>query len=360
MLWMPGRGWADDLLLYHVTPALAQTAEEWGRPEDDVKRRTFLLGIPAAFLSLRARRWQPLWSRIEAATLDVGALDELSAAVARDARLHDRLGSRAVQGLVTEHVRLATELLRGSPPAALRPRLAAIASEAAVEAGLVCCDQREFPASRSYYRLATELAREADDPLLGAFALGSLSSNLLTEAGDRSGAVALIEKANALAARGGSPMTEAYLAAAEAEAQARLGDALASLEALDRVDGARDLPWLYWFDPGEIAGWKGQSYLRLGRLGDAEALLATALSSWDPSFVRDRAITLVDLASVRLRQGEPDECCRLAGEALEVSIATASPRLVQRVRDLRGELQPWSASSGVRALDDQLATAAWV
>jgi tetratricopeptide (TPR) repeat protein len=233
-----------------------------------------------------------------------------------------------------------------------------------VEAGLVCCDQREFPASRSYYRLATELAHEAGDPLLGAFAFGSLSSNLLTEVGDRSGAVSLLERARRLAARDGSSMTEAYLAAVEAEAQSKLGDAGASLRALDRIDGAldrndggKDLPWLYWFDPGVIAGWKGQSYLRLGRLGDAETLLATALSSWDRSFVRDRAITLVDLASVRLRQGEPDECCRVAGEALDIAMATSSPRLVQRVRGLRGELRPWSESSGVRALDEQLATA---
>ncbi len=47
-------GWADDLLLYHVTPALPQPAEEWGRSEDDVKRRTFVLGVPAAFLFSRA------------------------------------------------------------------------------------------------------------------------------------------------------------------------------------------------------------------------------------------------------------------------------------------------------------------
>jgi tetratricopeptide (TPR) repeat protein len=189
----------------------------------------------------------------------------------------------------------------------------------------------------------------------------------LTAAGDGSGAVALLEKANTLAAGGDSPMTEAYLAAAQAEAQANLGDADASLQALDQVDRAIDrseggngLPWLYWFDPGVRAGWKGQSYLRLGRLGDAEVLLATALSSWDPSFVRDRAITLVDLASMRLRQGELDECCRLAGEALEVSVATTSPRLVQRVRDLRAEIPTAGGSSGVKALDERLATAVWV
>src|SRR5437588_4726179 len=119
MLWMPEEGWAGDLLLYHVTPALPQPVEEWGRSEDDVKRRTFLLGIPAAFLSSRARRWQPLWSRLEAATLDAGALNELADALARGKRLHDRLGSHAVQGLVAEHLRLATNLVRRSPPPAL-------------------------------------------------------------------------------------------------------------------------------------------------------------------------------------------------------------------------------------------------
>jgi hypothetical protein len=75
---MPGGEWADDLLLYHVTRALPQPAEEWSRSEDDVKRRTFLLGVPAAWLVSRAGRWQHHWSRLEAATLDVEALDELA------------------------------------------------------------------------------------------------------------------------------------------------------------------------------------------------------------------------------------------------------------------------------------------
>ncbi|MEA2534095.1 MAG: hypothetical protein QOJ93_1906 [Actinomycetota bacterium] len=367
ILWMPGGEWGDDLLLYHVTPALPQPAEEWGRLEDDVKRRSFLLGIPAVFLSSRARLWRPLWSRLQAATLDVGALDELAAALARDKRLHDRLGSRAVQGLVTERVRLTTELLRGSPPVALRPRLAAIAGDAAMHAGFLCHDQGQWSASRSYYLLAAELAHEAADPLLEAYVLGDWSRKLIA-AGDAAGAMTFLERADALAARIPAPMTGAFLAAAEAEAQARLGNAVASLQALERVDwsldrtddGGQDPPCLYWLALPGLADQKGRTHMLLGRLGDAEALLATSLSTWDPAFVRDRAIPLVDLASVRIRQGELDESCRLAGEALEVAVATTSPKLVQRVRDLRAELQPWSESSGVRALDEQLATAVWV
>ena len=127
MLWGPLPGLGEELGLPWLPPALPPSSED-GTLDDDVKRRTFLLGIPAAWLLSRCGLSQPLWSRAEAAALDATTLDELAAAVASDARLHDRLGSRAVHGLVTEHVRLAAELLRGSPPAALRPRLAAIAS----------------------------------------------------------------------------------------------------------------------------------------------------------------------------------------------------------------------------------------
>lgn len=100
--------------------------------------------------------------------------------------------------------------------------------------------------------------------------------------------------------------------------------------------------------------------MRLGRLEDADALLSEALSAWDPSLVRDRAITLVNLALVRLRQQELDECCRLAADAIDLAVAISSPRVVQRVRDLRLELQPWSESSGVKALDEQMVAASGV
>ncbi|HYR62421.1 MAG TPA: hypothetical protein VET24_07285 [Actinomycetota bacterium] len=43
-----------------------------------------------------------------------------------------------------------------------------------------------------------------------------------------------------------------------------------------------------------------------------------------------------------------------------MAVATTSPGLVQRVRDLRGELPAGSGSSGVKALDEQLASAVCV
>ncbi|MGH2732733.1 MAG: hypothetical protein ACRDJF_12195 [Actinomycetota bacterium] len=62
----------------------------------------------------------------------------------------------------------------------MRPRLAAIAGEAAGEAGLVCRDQRQFQAAQSHHRLATDLAQEAGDHLLGAHELGVWRRAMLT------------------------------------------------------------------------------------------------------------------------------------------------------------------------------------
>ncbi len=357
-------GSREEFGLCWVTAELSP--EEWGRLGDDVKRRTLLLGVPAAWLLSQAGLRQPLWSRMEAGALNVDTLNELATAVAGDKRLHDRLGSRAAYGLVSEHVRLTTDLLHGSPPPAIRLRLAAIASEAAGEAGLVCRDQRQFPAAQSYHRLATELAQEAGDHLLGAHELG-VWSKTLTEAGDGAGAILLLERARTLASRDSSAATSVWLALCEADAQVSVSDATACLRALDRVDEAfarsdrsEYPPWLYWLSPAMVTGAKGSSYRHVGRLAEAESMLSLALSTWDPSFVRDRAIYLIDLAFVRASQGEPEECCRLAQEALGIATASRSPRLVGRIRDLRCDLQPWSESSGVKALDERLVTAGWI
>jgi hypothetical protein len=53
------------------------------------------------------------------------------------------------------------------------------------------------------------------------------------------------------------------------------------------------LPYLYWLDQAQLNAWKGSSYLRVGRLNDAEDVITNALSTLDPSFVRDRAAALV-------------------------------------------------------------------
>jgi hypothetical protein len=59
---------------------------------------------------------------------------------------------------------------------------------------------------------------------------------------------------------------------------------------------------------------------------------------------------------VRLGQKEVDECCRVAGEALDIGVATGSGRIVQRIRDLRHQLQPQSQAPAVADLGTRLST----
>jgi tetratricopeptide (TPR) repeat protein len=353
----PGPSW-----LVWALPAVPES----GTLDDDLKRRTFLLGIPAAWILSRSRLSHPFGIRVQAAALDEATLDELAAAIAAEKRLCHQLGSRAVYEPIIGHVRRATGLLRGSPPPGLRPRLAAIASEAAAEAGFVCNDQRQLPAARSYYQLAAELAHEADDPSLEAFVLGNWSMRL-KESGDAPQALPFLGSAQTVAARRPSPATLAYLATAEADTRASLGDADASLRALDRAEGAldrgdpaEDSRLFYWLNDAVLAGWRGRCLTRLGRVDDADASLTRAVSAWDPSFVYERAITLVGLAALRLRQEELEECCRLAEEGLALAVSTSSPGIVERVQDLRLELEPWRDSPGVKDLDEQMVAASWV
>lgn len=197
--------------------------------DGDMKRRSFLLGVPAAALLSRAGLPRPRWGGTDVPVPNEAVIDDLVEAIAVEKRLCDQLGARAVQGLAAENVRLATDLLRSSPPAALRSRLAAVASEAATEAGFVYASTRQLPAVQSYYQLAAELAQESGDPRLEAFLLGSWSRRVADESYFRLGdgqsddvarALPYVERAQAAEARRPSPATSVYVATVEAQLRA--------------------------------------------------------------------------------------------------------------------------------------------
>jgi hypothetical protein len=74
----------------------------------------------------------------------------------------------------------------------------------------------------------------------------------------------------------------------------------------------------------------------------------------DPSFVRARASTLVDLATSFVQQGAIDEGCRVATQALTLARDTRSARCEQRIVVLRSQVPLGTDTSAVRQLDEQL------
>lgn len=361
LLWIPLPEDGERFGLSWQPPALPPFPGD-SKLDDDMKRRTLLLGLPATWLLSRRSAVVPALSdRAGATRVTEDVLDSLAAAIQTDKRVSDWLGTQAIQESCTERARVAVKLLRSSP-AALRPRAVAIASEATAEVGFVCNDQRQTAAAQSYYRLAAELAHESGDPLLESFVLGNWSDRLV-EAGEADAALPMLDRAGRVALQRNAPATFRHLALVEAGAQASLGNADASLRALDRVDQARDLTnrtkdssLLDWLNENVVGYSRGEILTDVGRLDDADALLSETLGNWR-SPLRERSRALVPMARLRLRQGEVDEACRVAEEGLEAAVATSSPRTVHQIRNLRRELQPWSESPSVRSLDERMVAA---
>lgn len=105
-----------------------------------------------------------------------------------------------------------------------------------------------------------------------------------------------------------------------------------------------------------LLGYKGACYTRLKQPTIAQAALHEDLASIDPARRIHHAIVLVDLARTYIQQGEIPEACRLAKEGLLIVVQLKSARVLQRLLDLRHELDPWKHTEDVKSLDGQLIT----
>jgi tetratricopeptide (TPR) repeat protein len=351
LLWVDERGmlaWNSRLV----------TAEEGVCTTD---RRDVLRGGLAAVLLAPSERLE----RALAGTsrVDAVVLDELAAQLVSYRRLDDRLGARAVLGPVVGQLHALSDLLEGSLPQKTRIQLISLSGETAQLAGWIYEELGQFPVAQRYYQLAGQAAEEAGNHALGAYVLLE-SSRILIRNHESAQALDLLKSARGLMMSGTPARVRAYRSIIEAKAQTDVGEVAGSFRALDQAEAilpqtrqADDPSWLYWLDQAYLDTWKGQCCMRLGRLAEAETALDVALAKLDPSFVRDRGALLAYTGTVRAGQQEPDEACRLAGEALAIALDTGSAKGVQRIRELRAELDPWSTTPAVRALDEQLAAA---
>ena len=94
--------------------------------------------------------------------------------------------------------------------------------------------------------------------------------------------------------------------------------------------------------------------MQLARPAAAQPVLQEAVRSVDPSFVRARASTLIDLATSFVQQDEIDEGCRVASQALTFARYTRSARCEQRIVVLRSQVQLGADTPAVQQLDEQL------
>jgi tetratricopeptide (TPR) repeat protein len=307
----------------------------------------------------------PLWERLSIALGSPGSVNpatpQLLATVTDNyRRLSQTVPASELLGAAIGHLRLATSLLPGPHPTALRRQLIAAGGEAAGLVGWLFFSMNDHATARAYYKAAFQAVREAEDAELGAWVLGSMSL-LETHSHRARQATTLARRAQTHANSHASSTTRSWLAAVEAEACANLGEAKAALSALERAElGLRRAPsedtprFISFFDQARLAGYEGICHVRLGRPERAQAKLTEALEGLNPTDVKHRAIVITDLASAHVQKREVDEACGLAGQALAIVTEKQFAKGRQRIRDFRTRLEPWNGTRAVKDLDEQL------
>jgi hypothetical protein len=271
------------------------------------------------------------------------------------AQLHD---------VVAAHVHLGARLVPSVPEAARRS-LAAAVSESSLLAGRIEFFDLQDPAKgQASLVIALQAAQDAQDPLLGSAVLAHMAF-IPAFSGDRKRAEEARDKiraARAFARRGpASPEMLAWIDAVEAEVETRFGN---TRKALQLIHHGEDIfaseeprpspPWLDWFSPVRLAGFKGNTLLIAKQPGPARDTLQSVLDRLPAESAKQRSVILGDLAAAAVAENDPEQACLLAEEALDHLARYWYATGMDRVRAVRESLTKWESRPCVRRLDERL------
>jgi hypothetical protein len=265
---------------------------------------------------------------------------------------------------VAAHVQLGVRLVTSVPEAARRA-LAAAVSESSLLAGRIEFFDLQHPIqAQASLVTALQAAQDAQDILLGSAVLAHMAF-IPAFSGDPKRAEEARDKiraARAFARRGpASPEMLAWLDAVEAEVETRFGD---TRKALQLIHHAEDIfateeprtspPWLDWFSPVRLAGFKGNTLLTARRPGPARETLQTALDQLPEESAKQRSVFLGDMAAAAVAENDPERACALAEQALDQLARHWYATGMDRIRAVRESLTKWEFQSCVRRLDERL------
>jgi hypothetical protein len=98
----------------------------------------------------------------------------------------------------------------------------------------------------------------------------------------------------------------------------------------------------------------GACHMRMRRPQGARAALNEALHLAEELTVKHQSIYLVDLATTYTQEHEPEEACRLAGQALDIAGPMHYSTTMDRMTALRQDLDAWNSEACVQQLDERL------
>ncbi|WP_280423916.1 hypothetical protein [Nocardia carnea] len=276
------------------------------------------------------------------------------------------VGAPRLHESVAQHAQLGSELLREVPSTA-KSALGRAVSESSLLAGRIeFFDLQKPDRSQASFVLALQAAHEANDALLGAATLTHMAfapafsgdSARAEEARER------LRAARVFARRGNAnfEMT-AWIDAVEAEAETRFGDTRQALKLLRRAEETYDRhepaenpspPWLDWFSPTRLAGFKGYTLMVAGRGREARESLELALADLPDNATKQRAVFLADIGAAAVLEEDPELACVKLGEALDLISSNWYATALDRIKSVRNTLRPWDSLPSVRALDERM------
>jgi transcriptional regulator with XRE-family HTH domain len=250
--------------------------------------------------------------------------------------LYETADPAALLTSVAAHVRMAQDKLSPDPENNNeRCRLLRNLADVAILAGrLAGDDMGNTMSARSYYSVALDTAREADDDQLIAIAHGH-AAQLAAHEGMTTTALDHLTAAGERARS--TPAIASWLATLEATIHADRGDHTLASEALQRAHtaldqpGGRPAPTSFHRSGAQLIAARGRILLQVGDYSDASKALTAALDQLSSTVRRPRVLILIDLAAVELRRNNFSESCRhaaLAADLLQrLPYATGAARL---------------------------------
>jgi hypothetical protein len=331
----------DRRIFLHLTgAALTQPALEW----------LLALAHPATDVLATVGR------RVHDAHVD--SIEEITTQLRR---MDDQFGGGAVLDLVKSQIRFVVGLLRDRRyTTTVGMRLHGAAAELLRLAGWASFEAGQHGAAQRFWIAALHGAHSAGDRALGAniLAFMSIQARDLSLFGE---AVHLAEAAKR-GYPGGSPRVSAILDLRVAQAYAQAGESKRCLAAIDAGYGSlRDMnddaggpAWSYWLDEADANACAGHCYIGLGDWPRAQDHLSTAIRLQDDSYRRDGALRRAWLALTYTHQGEPEQACGVAHEAVDILAEDVdSDRCIDHIRRVRDALAPYRTVAAVRDFDDR-------
>lgn len=293
--------------------------------------------------------------------LDLATVDHAERVLQHYRRQGDVLGPQIALPTALAQRRVIADL-GASAPQSLRPRLLSVYAELSQMAGWQLYELGDYRAAQYYYDDARTAAHDAENTELVTYVLCTMSQLATWQQKPRVGVDHAIA-AQAWASQTDSPAAVGYsadvaaraFAAAQQPDRARRALAHEQTAVHEMTAAAPGASWWYFYDESFYQGTAAECALDLG---DSEKALAAARSSLpmiDPVNVHDYAHTLAVQSEAHLRLGDIAEASSVVGDIARLTEVNRSPRLVQRVTDLRAGLVPWQRSRAVRALDEKLA-----